>query len=91
VYFFVLKNYSGAYLQQSLNTRIDESNVGHQLLKKMGEFIYMAISDAPISVSNIGPNFKIFVAEIIGIVLQQIYTSIPHNSVTRMYQDKFNI
>ena len=57
----------------------------------MGEFIYMAISDAPISVSNIGPNFKIFVAEIIGIVLQQIYTSILHNSVTRMYQDKFNI
>lgn len=29
-------SFTGAYLQQSLNTRIDESNVGHQLLKKMG-------------------------------------------------------
>ena len=31
--------YSGAYMQQSLNTRIDETNVGHKLLKKMGELL----------------------------------------------------
>ncbi|XP_046851460.1 calcium homeostasis endoplasmic reticulum protein-like isoform X2 [Xenia sp. Carnegie-2017] len=29
-------SFGGPFLQKSLNTRIDESNVGHQLLKKMG-------------------------------------------------------